>query len=174
MEHTGVHQFELTDRDGISHAYLVTEHPAGEGMDIMYALLGLGAPTVLGLAGAALRSEEVLGAVMAAFSADAPNLGVPELVRMLAELDLSSVGLEVSRALGTGRAPELTRKVLSRTHRDGKPLAQHLDVAYQANYAELLQAVWKVCSINRFFPVPSTSASSSAGTGAAKTSALAS
>jgi hypothetical protein len=169
VEHTGVHQFELTDRDGVPHGYLVTEHPAGEGMDIMYALLGLGAPTVLGLAGAALRSEEVLGAVMAAFGSDAPALAGSDLMRMLAELDLSSVGAEVSRALGTGRAPELTRRVLSRTHRDGKPLAQHLDVAYQANYTELLQAVWKVCSINRFFPVPSTSQASSTGTRAAPT-----
>lgn len=157
---TGVHQFSLADRDGVEHAYVVTEHPAGEGMEIMYALLGLGAPSLLGLAGAALRSEEILAAVADALGGGDSTVTRTDLVKMLTGLDLGAVGAEVQRALGTGRAPELTRKVLSRTHRDGRPLSTHFDVAYQANYLELLQAVWRVCSANRFFPVPSTSASS--------------
>lgn len=163
---TGVHQFTLTDARGREHSYVVTEHPAGEGMEVMFALLALGAPTLLGLTGAALKSEEMLGAVMQALSGDAsaPGSGdASDLARMLSDLDLEAVGRELGAALGTGRAPELTRKVLSRVHRDGKPLMSVFDLAYQANYFELLYAIWKVCSINRFFPVPSTSSSDSSG-----------
>lgn len=172
---TGVHQFVLADRDGHPHQYIVMEHPAGEGMAIMYALLGLGAPTVLGLAGAAMRSEKILAAVVQALGGDddgeATGADTAELVRMLSELDLGSVGAELGRALATGRAPELTRQVLSRTHRDGQPLARDFDLAYQANYGELLAAVWKVCQINRFFPGLSTSGSSFSVLGTGATSA---
>jgi hypothetical protein len=165
VENTGTHTFQLADARGASHDYLVMEHPAGEGMAIMYELLALGAPTVLGLASAALRSEELLRAIVEALSGDAPALGASDLGKMLAGLDLAGIGPEIERALGTGRAPSLTRKVLAHAFRDGKPLAgTGLDLAYQANYAELLTAVWKVCSINRFFPVPSTSSMSSAAT----------
>lgn len=158
MENTGVHQFTLTDANGKPHDYLVTEHPGGEGMTIMFELLALGAPTVLGLAGAALKSEELLGSVIGAFKAEGESTAgdVSELARQFAALDLGSVGNELGKALAMGKAPELTRKILSRTHRDGRPLATHIDIAYQANYLELLTALWRVCSINRFFPVPST------------------
>lgn len=157
---TGVHQFSLTDARGVEHQYLVTEHPAGEGMDIMYALLGLGAPTVLGLAGAAMKSEDLLGGVMRVLAGGDSGVGdTKQLGQMFSALDLGAVGSELGRALGSGRAPDLTRRVLSRVHRDSKPL--NIDLAYQANYGEMLQAVWKVCTINRFFPVPSTSSSTS-------------
>jgi hypothetical protein len=159
VENTGVHQFELLDARGQPHQYLVTEHPAGEGMAVMFELLAVGAPTVLGLAGAALKSEELLGAVLAALSDDTAELATSELGKMLAGLDLAAAGAELGRALGTGKAPELTRRILSRTIRDGQPVAKVLDLAYQANYGELLLAVWRVCAINRFFPVPSTSGS---------------
>lgn len=169
MDNTGVHQFELTDARGQPHSYLVTEHPAGDGMEIMYALLAMGAPTVLSLAGAALKSEDLVRAMFHALSGEEGGIdlgGVSELATMLAGLDLGSVGAELGRALGTGKAPDLTRKVLSRTLRDGQALAGKgaIDLAYQANYAELLTAVWKVSQINRFFPVPSTSSSSPSAT----------
>lgn len=166
MSETGTHQFQLHDAAGVAHNYVVNEHPAGEGMELMYALLGLGAPAVLGLASAALRSEDMLGAVMRALSGG--DSGVADTVgQMAADLDLTTVGVEVGKALGSGRAPDLTRRILSRTYRDGRSLGgvggSGIDLAYQANYAELLVAVWRVCTINRFFPVPSTSQSSAKG-----------
>ena len=162
---TGMHQFQLTDANGKSHSYVVAEHPAGEGMELMYALLGLGAPAVLGLAGAALKSSDMLGAVIRALSGgDSGVSNTAEMGKLAADLDFASVGAEIGKALGTGRAPDLTRRILSRTHRDGRNLGADggIDLSYQANYAELLVAVWRVCTINRFFPVPSTSPSSSA------------
>lgn len=160
---TGVHQFQLADRDGNHHQYIVMEHPAGEGMGIMYELMGLGAPAILGLAAAALKSEKVLAMVSAALAGgedgEVTGADVADLVRLVSELDLGSVGTELGRVLATGRAPELTRQILSRTHRDGKPLSTTLDIAYQANYGELIAATWKVCQINRFFPGLSTSGS---------------
>jgi hypothetical protein len=161
VENTGTHTFQLPDASGDLHQYLVIEHPAGEGMAVMYELLAMGSPTVLSLAAAALKSEDLIRSVVGAVSGDEAGLEMAELGKMLAGLDLSSVGPAIERALGTGKAPELTRQVLAHTFRDGKPLkGTGLDLAYQANYGELLQAVWRVCSINRFFPVPSTSSTS--------------
>lgn len=161
MSDTGIHQFELTDAAGVAHAYLVTEHPGGEGMELMYALLGLGAPTVLGLAGAALKAEDLLRAVIGALrgegEGESQESDWSELAGLVAGIDFGTVGLELGKALGSGQAPALTKKLVSRVYRDGKPLATVFDRAYQANYIELLQLVWRVCAINRFFPVPSTS-----------------
>jgi len=166
---TGVHQFELTDRNGARHAYLVTEHPAGEGSELMFALLGLGVAPLLELAGAALKSEKILRAVVEALGGGEEEAGlgdIADLVKLLDSIDLGSVGAEISKAFSSGKVPaDLTRRVMSRTFRDGKPMggdrSGHFDIAYQANYAEMLQATWKVCQINGFFPLPSTSAGSS-------------
>jgi hypothetical protein len=159
MEATGVHSFQLTDAQGKSHNYVVVEHPAGEGMEIMYQLLSLGSPTVLGLVGAALNSTDLLGAVGRALrGGDSGIADKAALGRQLAGLDLASVGIEVGKALGAGTAPSLTRQVLSRVHRDTHKLdPATFDRAFQANYWELLQLLWRVIAINRFFPVPAIS-----------------
>lgn len=177
----GVHQFRLADANGAEHDYLVQEHAAGDGMAIMYELLGLGAPSVLGLAGAVLKLENVvkmgLEAVMGReIVGDAGEVGsltgadVTQLATLATDLDLSAVGIEVGKALSGGRAPKLTLSVLAKTHRDGRALVVggkptvDFERAYQANYMELLQVVWRVCTLNRFFPLPATSPSSSGAT----------
>jgi hypothetical protein len=181
---TAIHRFALTDYAGQPHDYLVQEHPAIEGMEVLYELLGLGAPSLLGLASAALRSQDLVGAFLglsrggaedgdadggetAVDEGGAPSLPVSrgetdDFSKMLSKIDLSTVGQELSKALLTGRAPKLTRRLLQHVHRDGKPLRDdgHFGRAYQANYYELMQLVWKVCGINRFFPQPSTWGSS--------------
>ena len=173
MSTTGVHQFTLTDAEGQPHDYLVTEHPGGDGMGIMFDLLALGAPTVMSLAGAAMKSGEMLEAILTAYRGGGDGGAITksdtsEFGKLLAGLDLASVGTEIGRALATGQPPHLTRKLLSPqgVFRDGKPLS--IDLAYQANYLELLNALWKVCSVNRFFPVPSTLLASSNEPKAAK------
>lgn len=170
---TNMHRFTLTDRKGQVHDYMVQEHPAGEGMTLMYELVGLGAPAVLALISAALRAEDLVGTVMATLRAGAsegeaseeggPEVGTADLSRMLGKAELGAVGQDIAKALATGKAPALTRKILARTLRDQRRLSDEgvFAMAYQANYAELLMAVWKVASINGFFPVPSMSTSSS-------------
>lgn len=169
----GIVTFTLLDADGVPHNYTVGEHPAGDGMAIMYELLGLGAPTVVGVVEAGLKSGELIRAAWEAFrggggEAQAPTAGAlmervqssdwKDFLKLLEDLDLSGVGGALEHAFVTGKAPALTRRVLAHTHRDGKPLSgPAFEQAYQANYWELLQAVWKVCQINRFFPLPSTS-----------------
>lgn len=156
---TGAHTFQLTDAQGQTHDYLVTEHPAGEGVEIFYQLMGLGAPTLTGLLGAALKAEDLLGALFDALTSSdetARQLDTSDLAKLLGDLNLEQVGQEIGRALGTGKAPALTRALLKHTHRDGQPLAKVFDRAYQANYWELMQLIWKVCQVNRFFPDSST------------------
>jgi hypothetical protein len=160
-ERTGRHEFQLTDADGNLHDYLVTEHPAGDGTEIVFELLGLGAPTALQLAGAALTSDDLLRAILgvaggAGFNADTGAAALAEL----ADIDFGKAGGEIQRAFGTGKAPmALVRKLVSRAWRDGQKVAEVYDQAYQANYWELAQLVGKIIAINRFFPVPPTSAS---------------
>lgn len=160
---TGLHEFELTDANGVPQRYMVTEHPAGEGMEIMFALLSLGAPTVLGLAGAAAESDRILTMIVSALQGRVDGItsddDYREIARVVAELDLPKVGREIALTLATGKAPDLTRKIVSRTHRAGKPLRDPLqfDQAFKANYLELVTLVWRICRINRFFPVPDTS-----------------
>lgn len=166
-----IHRFTLTDYAGTAHTYLVQEHPAIEGLEVLYELLGLGAPSLLGLASAALRSQDLVGAFLGLARAEASEDGggtaitsgeTDDFSKMLAKLDLSTVGQELSKALLTGRAPKLTRRLVQYVHRDSKPMADdgHFARAYQANYYELMQLVWKVCALNRFFPQPSTWGSS--------------
>lgn len=168
MEGAGIHKFDLEDWNGNRHQYLVTEHPAEEGMAILYELLGLGAPTLLGLAGAALKITDV-ATLLSAFRPAAEGEEARqdpgtagELARFLDALDLPSVGREITRALALGNAPKLTRKILGKARRDGQPLWEDgaFNLAYQANYLEMLTAVWRICQINRFFPQLSTSGDS--------------
>jgi hypothetical protein len=156
---TGIHQFQLVDARGDAHDYVLTEHPAGEGMGVMYELLALGVPSTIGLLGAALQSRDLLGAVLDAVGGGTLAFGADELAKVFAEVDFSKVGPEIGRALGSGKAPALTRQIVSHAIRDGKRLRDDaaFGQAFQANYGELLKLVWKVCSINRFFPVSFTS-----------------
>lgn len=167
----GIHEFELTDAHGRVHRYMVTETPAGEGVEVMFAILSLGAPTVLGLAGAAVKSESMLGMISAALQGqvdgDTSDADYAEVAQAAISLDLPAIGREIGMALASGKMPGITKKLIARVHRDSKALRDPavFDLAFQANYLELLTLLWKVCTINRFFPVPGTSESSPAGTG---------
>ena len=75
----GIHEFELVDARGNTHTYMVTETPAGEGVEIMFAIMALGAPTALGLAGAAVASERMFGMVVDALRQDLEKCAVGDL-----------------------------------------------------------------------------------------------
>lgn len=168
---TGVHTFTLHDARGKAHSYLVYEHPPDEGMPILYELLALGAPSLMALASAALKVGD-LATLLAALRPAGPEDAdgevssgaddAKELRALLDGLDLPALGHEIQRALSMGRAPQLTRKILSKALRDGQRLSGdgEFNVAFQANYVEMLRAVWEICQINRFFPQLSMSESS--------------
>lgn len=174
MENTagmGVHEFSLEDADGRVHKYLLHPHPAEEGMELLFELIGIGAPTVLGGMAELFKSEDMVsglfdavrsmvgpeGAASAATSSD-----WSEFANLVGKLDVAKVGREITFAMSTGKAPKLVRRLLAKAHRDGKPLRDDgtFSVAYQANYWEMLQAVQEVCKVNRFFPQLSTSLTS--------------
>jgi hypothetical protein len=161
MSTNGVHEFTLTDAQGAAHSYLVTEHPAGEGTEIVFELLGLGAPTALQLVGAALASDDFLRAVLGAMGGDGLQAdATATALQQLAAVDLGKVGAELSRSFAVGKAPvSLVRRIVANATRDGQRLSTAFDRAYQANYWELAQLVGKVIAINRFFPGLPTSAS---------------
>jgi hypothetical protein len=183
---TPLHTFQLPDRQGRMHTYLVHEHNALDGMALMYELLGLGAPALISIIGAAMQSEDLIGSVIATMRAGAgpratetperlepgveyeeaapsePEVSTADLSRMLGKTQLGAVGQDIAKALATGKAPLLTRKVLAHTLRDNRRLSDEgvFALAFKANYGEMLQALWRVCQINDFFPVPSMFSSS--------------
>jgi hypothetical protein len=163
---TGVHEFELTDANGKTWKYLVQEHPAEEGMEMLFELIGLGAPTVLGGLAELFKSEDMLSGLFDAVrsmvgpesASTATSRDWSEFAQLIGQMDVGKVGREITFAVATGKAPKLVRRLLSRTHRNGKLLKEDgaFNVAYQANYWEMLAAVREVCRVNRFFPQLST------------------
>lgn len=154
------HTFRLVDADGVEHQYTCQEHPGEAGMEIMFRVLALGLPSVVRLAGAALKSEDLVATLVRAVadpSAVDDGGGMAELQALLADVDLDAVARDLPAAMAA--APALTRDVLSRTWRDGKRLSERVefDLAYKRNYFELLKAVWEVARYNRFFPQLATS-----------------
>ena len=141
-------RFQLADADGQVHAYEATPHPPTEGMAVAYTLLALGA--------------EPLGAAMASVLTAAGDAGITRLSDLLDAdvgdlanaVDFGALGRAVRDAVATGGMPRLTRDLLSRTFRDGKPLNVdvHFNAAFACNYFELAQAAWQLVQHNRFMP----------------------
>lgn len=152
---TGTHQFVLTDARGQPHSYVVQEHAAGDGVEIVFELMGLVGPTVLEGLAAALASGDLLRSLLDVVRGGDSDPESPDVD--LTALDLGKIGAELQRALLSRRCGPLARKIVSRSIRDGHPVPDVFEVAYQANYLELLQLLRQVVAINRFFPVPSTS-----------------
>ena len=156
MEHT----FTVKDATGTSHTYTLQRHRGSEGAPIALRMLativeplavGAGKPMIAGLG--KIRGKGLTG--IAAFSALA---ALPEVQ---AAVDMEKLGRSAAAAVTTMRLPFMLQ-VLLYTNRDGKPLVDsgqasgHFDQAYAANYTELGTALYKVCSVNGFFPGLST------------------
>ncbi|NOT72460.1 MAG: hypothetical protein HOP09_14660 [Hyphomicrobium sp.] len=161
---TGIHEFVLQDALKQDHRYLVVEHNAGDGMDIMFALMGAGAPAILGLVGAVMRTESAVSEIGKALEPDGDESRsvVDQIRALVADVDIAALGADVQRVLTKSDATALVRRILKNTHRDGKPLSDDFVFggAYKANYFEALVATWRVISINRFFPLLPTLGSS--------------
>lgn len=156
----GLETFELTGADGNVHQYELTPHTADEGLIIVYRLMGLGAEPVGRLVQGVLESGEVIGKIGDAFneggSAAVMSLDWTDLAKAL---DVSGLGKALGEVLATGAAPELTREILKHARRDGQALNTTVGfgAAYRQNYAEMLAAVWRVITINRFLALPGIS-----------------
>ncbi len=142
-------RFTLTDADGRPHEYEVTPHPPSEGMEIMWRLVAFGAEP-LGGAVKGLLAMGDMGSI-------AKLLDDPKGLQKLGKaVDFAALGRDVKASVQSTPMSDLTKAIVAKTTRDGQPLANalHFDRAYVCNYGELLAALWRVATINRFLSLP--------------------
>lgn len=149
-------RFTVKDREGVSHAYDCTLHPATEGQKVMWQLVALcAAPLAGAVKGLLPLIDQVKGQGGLAGLLDS-STAIDQLKGGLASIDFAAIGEDVKRSLLTAPMEKLVEEVLSRTLRDDKPLATRgtFDDAYSGNYGELLSALWEVVKANRFLSLP--------------------
>lgn len=153
-----IERFTLADAEGVEHAYTVSRHPASQGLEIVFVLLGYGAGALAPFVRTLLDGGVSLSSLMGGKE----DSGIDEVLR---GVDFGAVAGEVKALLGGPDGRPLVSKLLTYTHRDGQRLADSaaFDLAYTGNYLELLTACWKIIGINRFFPLPGTSLSAKSG-----------
>ena len=132
------HTFTVKDVDGNPHIYHLTFHPPTQGQRIMFQLLAMVSTPGSALAGALLSGES------------------------LEDIDLGSInwtglGAELRDTFASEMTPQLSTQLLSFAVRDNVPLTAGFDMAYKANYGELLGALWEVIRANRFLSLPGMS-----------------
>ena len=143
--------FTLADADQRVHTYECTLHPATEGQQILWALVGLASGPLANLLKAAVPLLDLFkGRNVAAVLEDPAALD--SLKASLGGLDFGSIGQSLRLALASASMPDLVASILSKTTRDGKALSGRIafDEAYTGNYRELGAAVWEVVKANRF------------------------
>lgn len=138
---SSIETFTLKDSAGNEHAYVVAKHGGTAGMAVIETMLELGAGPII----SALFS-----------SMSVANNGVTgDLKAALGQIDVAAVSESIQKGLrATGGLTKLAPMLLAHTHRDGvllNPTA--IDIAYAANYGELMKALAKVFDINGFFDV---------------------
>lgn len=115
------------------HVYVWTAHPATEGLPISLRL-----------------TSSALVGVARGFGAAAGSGSMGEA--------LGSVADAVASLLAAPDAPDLIRRILAHTTRDGEPLSRP-DVfasAFSANYGDLYEVLVEVAAGNGFLPARST------------------
>ena len=151
-----MHEFTIKDADGKPHRYDVMPHTPTDGFSVcsrvaaavIDPMAGTGLSVLAKTVPAALKrgSKPGGGFDMGAVIDD------PELMEGLAELDFSTTGPALQRAVERMDL-KLVQDILRYTNRDGKDLSSgvNFDTAYARNYTELFVAAWKVGNFNRFF-----------------------
>lgn len=140
--------FDLTDSQGQSHSYTCSAHSAIEGQEIMFQLLaaGIGAlgPVITSIASSGGKISEILD---------------KDTSHIFSQIDVSAATRELSSFLMRPETAELVKSIFQFTYRDSMHLYNegNYGLAYQANYGELLQAIWKVVNYNGFLPLPGIS-----------------
>jgi hypothetical protein len=146
---SGTVEFTLTDWQGKTHTYqthLFT--PSDGGLDIMWQITALGAEPLGRIVDGVTSGAGMVSAMMAGGGLD-----------KAVEIDFSGLGADVAKALMVLDAGAFSRRIMSRTLRDGKRLDDDstFDGAYRGNYWEFQRACWEVVKVNRFFPSLATS-----------------
>ncbi len=145
--HEGVFLFEMADRNGTMHQYEST--PFGlDGIELAVEVRSMAAEPIARVLGS-------LGA-MEAISHKIKEKGIDtdlgELFREVIKADIpwAEVARDVKSAFRAAGGPQLIRKVLRRTYRDGKPLSDDTTFgkAYGRNWNEMFLAAFKVAEWN--------------------------
>lgn len=152
---TKLRTFTLTDGDGAVHQYEVVLHPPTEGQRVMWTLLSHLVAPITGLLGGLVPLLELSRGRKISELLDDPE-AMQRFGEVLAEVDFGKLTATLQAALAAPEMDRLVLQILSRTSRDGAPLANQLqfDEAYAGNYGELLSAVWEVVRANRFLSPP--------------------
>lgn len=119
----------INDSAGKGHAYECIQHAGRDGVKLMASLLDICAEPMAVVAGDAGKGEKVA----------------------LAEVNIAQLGAAVgaaARALVKSGSDELLDELFANTLRDGKPVMDQFDAAYQGNYGELFSAIVFVVKAN--------------------------
>lgn len=133
--------FELKDRKGESHKYMVEAHPPSEAHRIVLALD----------AGIAPPLAEFIVSLMSA--GDLTGIGDLDIEDLLKNADLSSIAKHVSSAISE-LDPNLLMDLFRFTIRDGESMSNRdlYDRAYAGNWTEWHKALGKIVQANGFIP----------------------
>lgn len=153
-------EFQLTDAQGEPHEYTISPHATSDGSMLALRVLGMAGEPIGRLASSNLGVLiDVLPKL--AQAAEDKNTSDADLL-LLAEqelgaledldLDLAQIVQDIQQAVVSAGGDAFFQNLLRGAYRDGKPLAKRhvYDTAFQANYRELFQAVWKSIQANGF------------------------
>lgn len=153
--------FTLTDDRGNSHEYYCIPHGSSKGWPLGLRLIKI-LGRALGLALGDIEANELPAAIndiKGKLAENADDAGI-DLTSQESVLDiqitygmmakfLAGAGIGLSELAGMLLAePQLVHEILAHTTRDNKKVNQVFEVAYQANYGELVKALFEVCKIN--------------------------
>lgn len=152
-------EFELYDADGNAHEYVITPHPASEALKLVWAMIRAAAqPLARVLEGNIVQLYE-------AFTGE-EDITIEALLEDL-DIDLADSAKDLFEVLFSTGEEWVTRELLNHTTRDAQPLKAGtrkgdfaFDMAYQANYGEMLEACYKSVQVNRFLSLFRTSLNS--------------
>jgi hypothetical protein len=143
---TGPAEFELTDDYGNVHSYTVFKHGAKDGWRLALQLIRIiGRPLGLSLEGlTAMGVQKAMAQVGSAVSSLSSTEGETGI-------SLGPVGAALSGlAMELLDHPEVMASLLQHAHRDNQELGKPgvFDLAYTANYGELIMAIGKIVMVN--------------------------
>lgn len=134
--------FDLKDRSGASHQYVVTPHNATQGFAVIDAMLMIGLGPI---------AEALFSVAQSPEAADGDTVSLSEILK---HVDKESLVKSIQGGVqGVGGLSKLAPLVFRFTMRDGQKLdsGAALDIAFTQNYSEMVQAFRKILDINGFF-----------------------
>ena len=157
------YRFEIADSKGVTHLYTGVAHPPTEGMEILWVLMALGGEPL-----ARLAQSVIADALQTAGESDEDIIDIDGEGNMQPSMKMSAImdkiDLEQVDFVGAAKdlrlviaglpMSKLVHRLLKYGSRDGKPLSNQMnfDLAYTANYLEMLNAVGRVIAVNGFLP----------------------